>query len=561
MNDERPPPPPRVERTELSEKLKYLRYVNHTRKMADTLQIDAITKGPSRAPTYKGIDWLWSQDLQGGGYGGITQLQYDTQSVSNSGQFIVWSQAFLYVPYTITMTNVGANTAGAVTWKAGFWNLIESLQISCQNKTVNNLCNKTNMAQTCRVILNADYDKITTSLPTYGFTLDTAETATVSGTGSAATLVPQNNRILGVGSNNPPSCSGAYSNLFPTTNQGLIQRAKNLNFQPDGNTLSSNNSQLVTAQRNFSSFAGTTQTVTGIAVIPLKYLSDFFSEENLGCPLHNLRMYIQANFNQGSFTYTAATNAVTNSTFPFQTIPIIVTDAGNSAMTSATSVVTLSIGQYNGSTFPTRLYYPTVQLEASTLARMTFPLKKMVTYRDIQYFTLTSQAAGNNINWQVSNAIPGLKRVFILPLIAAANQLGGKPSWAQAVSSVPGTGDPNVNLQNVSLQINTRQVWSNNILYSSEMFIEQILPNRLNGDTCEFVAGSSLSEYQWLTSYGWYVFDCSKVPSLLNVTANTPVNLQLLATNNSAVPIDLFCWAEVETDVVLESTPMSTYVQ
>ena len=83
----------------------------------------------------------------------------------------------------------------------------------------------------------------------------------------------------------------------------------------------------------------------------------------------------------------------------------------------------------------------------------------------------------------------------------------------------------------------------------------------MNGDVNDYIAGSILSEYQWLTCYRWYIFDVSKVPSLVNVTANTPLNIQLIATNNSSVPIDLFCFAEVETEVVLESTPSTTYVK
>ena len=53
------------------------------RNMADILQIDRMSRMSNKtATTYKGIDWLWSQDLQGGGYSNIRQLQYDTQSVS-----------------------------------------------------------------------------------------------------------------------------------------------------------------------------------------------------------------------------------------------------------------------------------------------------------------------------------------------------------------------------------------------------------------------------------------------------------------------------------------------
>ena len=45
--------------------------------MADILQIDRMARSSSNMEGvhYKGKNWLWSQDLQGGGYSGITQLQ------------------------------------------------------------------------------------------------------------------------------------------------------------------------------------------------------------------------------------------------------------------------------------------------------------------------------------------------------------------------------------------------------------------------------------------------------------------------------------------------------
>lgn len=535
--------------------------------MADALQIDRLLRHSQKeSMAYKGIDWLWSQDLQGGGYNNITQLQYDTQSVSNSGQFIVWSQAFLSVPYTMSATNIGATgsvatsgVAGALCFKAGYWNLVDSLQISCQNRTVNNLSNKSNVAQNIRVLIDADLNKGKTSLPAYGWTLDTPECNTLGGT--TPNFYTQNNRISG--QVNPPA-TGAWSSLSSSTNFGLLERVKLQNYQPDGVVANQNNiNQLYRGQTYYSPANGGTQTTTGIAIIPLKYLSDFFSEKTLGMPLHNLRMYLQLNVSQGSATYTVSGNTTTNSTFTYQTIPITLTDAGIQSITNAgnaTSLITLNIGSYNGGTTPTRLYYPTIQLEASVLARLTFPLKKSVTYRDIQYFTLPNQAIGP-FNWQISNAIPGLKRLFIVPMIAAAIQQTKAPSWANLLSSTPGTTDPYVSLSNISLQLNTRQQYSNNLLYDYEMYLEHINAQKLNGDTSDYIAGSQLGEFAWLTSYRYYVFDCSKCPSILNISSNTPINVQLLATNNTLLAMDLFCFAEVQTDVILESTPLTTYVQ
>ena len=86
---------------------------------------------------------LWPQRPHGGrSIKPLIGLRYSlcrTRKVrvpQNSGQFILWSQAFLSLPYSISATNVAQDTAGAVALKAGYWNLVESIQISCQNKTV-----------------------------------------------------------------------------------------------------------------------------------------------------------------------------------------------------------------------------------------------------------------------------------------------------------------------------------------------------------------------------------------------------------------------------------------
>ena len=373
--------------------------------MADILQLDRMARASSgmEGIHYKGKDWLWSQDLQGGGYSNINQLQYDTQSVSNSGQWILWSEAFLSVPYQISATNIGYastggyDTAAAVCWKAGYWNLVESCQISCQNRTVNNLASKTNMIQCARALINPDYQKATYSLLTYGFTQDTAESNTFVG-GATTGGYCVNNRILGSATQG----TGPYSTLVSTVNTGLINRAKFMCFEPPDAIQTT--TTLANTYRPFSQLVSTTTMRTsGIAVIPLKYISSFFSEEVLGMPLKNLRMYLQVNINQGSAVYNTTTHQTTASTFPFGTIPITLTDAGIANIISGdTSTVTLAIGTYNGTTTPTRLYYPQVQLPAQLEAKIPQVIKHTVCYRDMQYFQLQGVTAGAQFNWQIS---------------------------------------------------------------------------------------------------------------------------------------------------------------
>lgn len=82
----------------------------------------------------------------------------------------------------------------------------------------------------------------------------------------------------------------------------------------------------------------------------------------------------------------------------------------------------------------------------------------------------------------------------------------------------------------------------------------------MNGDTSEFISNSLVSFQDMVTSYGFMVYDLSKDPTRVNVSSNVPVNISLLATNQSQVSIDIIAFCETDTTIVLESTPTTSYV-
>lgn len=449
--------------------------------MSDAIQIHKLmSQGTNKSIHYAGRDWLWLPDLNGSSVSSASQIQYDSSATSTSGQQVIWSEAFLYWPYTITMTNVFQNTAAACLLKSGFWNLVHSLQISINNKTCNNPCVFNNIYQSMKRLMSWNTDKMTYSGILYGFTKDTA-TANVYSVpvGATGTNTLVLNNCISSTSNATITATGAYSSLVNNFNSGLLQRAVHQCYQQSSPVqyLSAGSGTVtstavlavgdVTAvQRPQSTFSGTTQTVSGVAIIPLKYLSNLF--EQLDYCQANLRLYLQINVNNGSITVNSGlteTNRYGQSTvnqFPFLTCPVIVTDAGLKNVQSngsSTSLVTLSLGTYAGSAQQTRLYYPTVMLDPELEARLKFPLRKTLTYRDIQYFALANQGAGQAINWNITQNIPGLKRIWFYFGIAAqtlTGNAGGQPSFASPVSSAPTCPDPELQLSNISLQLNNR---------------------------------------------------------------------------------------------------------
>lgn len=521
--------------------------------MSDALEISKLlhrTTETSGKLKYRGQDFVWFQDNISS-YSGISQIQYNITAAQNSGVPNVWSRAFFAVPFTISMTNIASNQAAAVTLKSGYWNLIDSFTINFCGTSVNTQCLLSNMAQTIRVMLQADPMKLEQSLPAKGFFLDTPETNTISQTG--ATSYYKNNKVIGTASNNPPSCTGAWVNTFPTTNQGLIKRIKALNWQADGTVMSvASGTQY---HMNYSYNNGGVQYVTGVAIIGLSDLCDFFSEKNLGFPLKNGTLNMQVNINQGS-AIIGTDGQTSASTFPNGTCPVMVTDQGIAAM-SGPSTVTLSIGQYAGSQFNTRLYIPQVTLDPEV--PISSPVKREIRFRDVMHFVQPAILGNGTINWSISNSIPGLKRLFIAPFLAQSSQPANLNSWGNLTSACPGMLDTNLLLGNVNVTLAGRNLYQNTVQYQYEQYLNSTATQLLNGDSCPYTAGGLLSNTEWQRGFGLYVFDCTRAPNLVSVEPNSPIFVVLNATNLSALPIDLHCWAEVEVSVSLTETPSTTY--
>eukprot|EP01039_Chlorochromonas_danica_P003364 gene3364-3689_t len=129
----------------LIEAKKILTTLAHVYELAKSEQVQDLDK----ETPYESKQWNWVGDINSGVYTNSQQtlVQFDLSSIYNSGSFIDISQMYLTIPlvYTAcyssaTPANVAPTAGGGNEWlitpKSGYWNLVQSLEVTVNGKTV-----------------------------------------------------------------------------------------------------------------------------------------------------------------------------------------------------------------------------------------------------------------------------------------------------------------------------------------------------------------------------------------------------------------------------------------
>ena len=212
----------------------------------------------------------------------------------------------------------------------------------------------------------------------------------------------------------------------------------------------------------------------------------------------------------------------------------------------------------------TRLYAPCYTM--SPIAEQRYlsltPTKKVI-YNDIFQYSFENVASGSPFNLLVSNGIPNIRSVLVVPLLAQA-QNGVQSTMTGATanrtltttntllspfSSTGGTPDPII-LSNFNIQISGKNLFINNLEYNYEAFVEQLVSsNQLNGSLTTSLGSGQISYADFQSLYRYYYGNCSRsIPSEDGVAKA----VQLLGTNKSPVPISLMVFVEFEREITID---------
>ena len=217
-----------------------------------------------------------------------------------------------------------------------------------------------------------------------------------------------------------------------------------------------------------------------------------------------------------------------------------------------------------------RLYCPVYTMSPAAEARyLHLAATKKIVYRDIFQFSFPSVGAGSTFNFLVTNGIPNIREVIVMPLVSQASNgvSGGSPaaftpsggsqiqpvqvsSLLSPFSGVGGCVDP-IALGNFNILISGRNLFIQNQQYNFEQFVEQtVSSNQLNGSLTTSLASGLIGYEDWsFGPYRYYVGNCSRS---LPAEEGIARAVQLIGQNTSLVAIDIMVFVSFEKSIVCD---------
>ena len=583
--------------------------------------------------------WLYVNDNNNSSYSG--QVVIDTTSLSNSGNYINWSEAFLAIPLVLQVQADATLTEGLALdyllgMKSGYWNILHSLVCEFNNGNIIQQTPFLNVFCSFKNLTSWSKDDVDNWGAITGFCPDTASswlynsavqsatnTLSANGTGLCNNRIAPQVSITTIGLstinyNLATDATRTSADIKSCVNWGLMRRQKWLNFSlttNDGSSLALTSSNKIgvlagtpsspasSAGMNaiFSSYVSAGSTYRAVvfdAVVRLKDIADFFQK----CPLlkgSTMRLYL--NTNQAYFNakmvnsvYDASGNITSAGSLQMTSTPVILGGGGTNpimlgsadigqgasplvplALTNATEEeITCGISivrtQFPTSVFTQQVSAPitSVRLYApaytfSPIAEQRYlsltPTKKVV-YNDIFQYSFPSIGAGSPFNFLVSNGIPNLRGVLVVPLlpkVSNGNAVSGAGDFSGITTSslyspfcgTGGSPDP-VAITNFNIQVSGRNLFINNTLYDFEAFYEQLVSsNQLNGSLTTGLTSGLIGFSEFENLYRYYYGNVSRsIPSEDGVAKA----IQITGTNQSSQVIDLMVFIEFERQITID---------
>ena len=178
-------------------------------------------------------------------------------------------------------------------------------------------------------------------------------------------------------------------------------------------------------------------------------------------------------------------------------------------------------------------------------------------YNDIFQFSFPSQSVGTPFNILVSNGIPNIRSVLVLPLLPRASNGAGGVTTASILSpfaSTPSSPDPLI-INNFQIQVSGKNLFINQLQYDYETFYEQLVSaNQLNGSLTTSLASGLVSKKDFQNLYRYYYGNCSRsLPSEEGVAKAIQIQGTVLIPTGSAIAnVDLMVFVEFEREITID---------
>lgn len=565
-------------------------------QLADQFLLDCATNPDPVLSVSKDKRVIHCVDNNNGSYqSGVTTIDATSQLNGSTGYGSL-RDGYLVVPYVVTVKNTHATAAlsGALTrfcagLKAGVWNVIDSLSVELNGKSIitendykcywNNLRAMTEWSDDDVVKLGADSfmypdDAMSITFPQASGVVvaSTAGDGYVNNATNIATTVPTGLVPEGSAINtgfvqrlvaNPPffgiadatgstiiSANGAW---LPTTRSGAAltktQQQATGAFVPYSSD--STNASAAPA----GAIAGTWYYVLKIRLVDLHPI---FKELDL---IANPQLKLKIRYNTGYLDIiTSATDKMELSSVSLigsNTVPVMVASAsagnpmaGKLAATAGSLRVAFGVMQnsltplsVSGQVYPfttTRLYIPFYDI-ANQSQIVAKPIKK-IHYNDCyaQYFVGKAGTGINNtqqnvsFSFQLSASLKNIKYVALIPYSETSTAHFKNTSAANVqqfqspFDSAPWTCQAGSSIRNFQVQIGNENVFNKTIDYDYEMFNDEFRKlAAVNGGLTHEISNGLIDLYKWSTAQRIMIADCSRITN-----PDVPQSVLISGTNN-----------------------------
>jgi len=510
------------------------------------------------------------------------------------------------LPYTLNpgdnLDNATTTTLGDYSWafKNGFWNIINSMNVEFNNQNIIQQTPLTNVFRSFKAHTSFSQDDLLNEGSSLGYYPDNAGSWKYSAGYSTDGNGLSNNRdapiqrvyvpaSVGAGGGYAYSSTGrfdgatnpsSYDGGIYSFNEGLLKRQTWYGYDAQDSSQKAINPLSTCSQVYRSSKV---QTEAGSVVwrvfakLRLKDLNEYFEK----CPLlkgSTIRFYLNTNQALTQFTTIggtmSASGVITPATYSATSVqviggltnPLMVASqaSGNGASTLPVDTYQLSVSifkntfqqqttAYTAGQSPlsaVRLYAPVYQF--NPLAQQRYlqlaPTKKVV-YRDIFQYQF-SVNANDSFNFLVSNGIPNIKSVLVVPVIPGpANGSLGYSTLMSPFASTGGTPDP-ITLTNFNILVSGVNLFLNNQLYDYEQFRQELMSsNQLNGNLTTGLTSGLISEEMFSRGYRYYYGNCSRI---LPAEAGVSRSIQIIGQNASAIATTLLVFVEFEKSMTID---------
>ena len=333
----------------------------------------------------------------------------------------------------------------------------------------------------------------------------------------------------------------------------------------------------------YYTLSGNIMTWFDVALIPLKYISDFIDKLGL---VQKLDLVIRAYFNTGSLSIAVANpdttgtkyGAISNSTFsnicPFTINHLNGTNVNGGVPVGTTSIVAglfiakspstninginLAAGNLSHAMQACRCYYSQVALDPSrALTYVRENTEKQIVYEQVLFNQYTNITAGSSYSQLVQSGIKNPISVLIVPFIStgcgttttAGLALSGSLGFTQYGSpfdTSPSSYAP-ISLTNLSVTLGGVNVLNTSLNYTFENFLSQIV-------TAESLTSADVGVAVGLITQSWWEQNRVYFVDLARANAadrEMPRNLNISFNNNTQIPIDIMVFTIYLDKIVL----------